>query len=108
MSDTPQPFFWIRRYGDTYIPLIPIDELPPWVTLKGVSTTKEWSDVCQGEMRFLGDHHDQIEGHYDVDIADEPGNSDESIGSSPTPTENHFGVDDIQVLLYLPRLKANS
>lgn len=57
MPGMPHPFFWVRRNADTYVPLIPIDELPDSVVLKDISATKDWADVCRGEVRFLGDHY---------------------------------------------------
>lgn len=68
MSGTGRPYFWIRRNADTYVPLIPLDELPESIGLRGVSITKNWEDVCQGEMRFLGDHYDHDGQHYVVDF----------------------------------------
>ncbi|KAL6721373.1 hypothetical protein ACLMJK_000476 [Lecanora helva] len=64
----PQPYFWIRRNGDTFVPLIPVDELPPWVALRGISATRNWEDLCRGEMKFLGDHSDHNGDHYTVDV----------------------------------------
>ena len=95
MSEPLQPYFWIRRNGDTFVPLIPVDELPSWVALRGISATKNWQDVCRGEMKFLGDHVDHNGNHYTVDIfrghaADSEYSHDEfsdSGSSSTTPTE---------------------
>lgn len=68
MSEPLRPYFWIRRNADTYVPLIPLDELPSWIALRGVSSTKNWEDICRGEMRFLGDHYDHNGDHFVVDI----------------------------------------
>ncbi len=64
------PYFWIRRNADTFVPLIPVDELPGSIGLRGISTTKHWEDVCRGEMRFLGDHYDHNGQHYVVEFLD--------------------------------------
>lgn len=68
MPGTIHPYFWIRRNADTYVPLIAIDELPDSISLEGISITKKWEDVCQGEMRFLGDHFDHNGQHYVVEF----------------------------------------
>lgn len=75
MSETLRPYFWIRRNADTYVPLIPVDELPRSIGLRGISTTKNWEDVCQGEMRFLGDHYDYSGQHYVVDFHNSTANA---------------------------------
>lgn len=95
MSETPRPYFWIRRNGNTYVPLIPVDELPSWIGIRGVSTTKDWNNVCQGEMRFLGDHDDHNGSFFVVDVfgsADE--GSSESESSLATPTEKALTEPD--------------
>ena len=77
------------------MPLIPVDELPSSVGIRGVSITKNWNDVCQGEMRFLGDHDVHSGGHFVVDLfrsADE--GSSESDSSSSTPTEKALTDSD--------------
>lgn len=81
MSGSLRPYFWIRRNADTYVPLIPVDELPPSVGLRGISVTKNWEDVCQAEMRFLGDHFDHSGQHYVVDLLNPTNNV-----SIPPPT----------------------
>ena len=120
MSETLLPYFWIRRNGDTYVPLIPVDEIPSSIGLRDVSTTKDWEHVCRGEMRFLGDHYDHSGNYYTVDIlhpTNDPNEQDSSSTSespSTTPTkrvyaspakksngpqnpESQGGVDKIQV-----------
>ena len=94
MSESPQPFFWIRRNGDTYVPLIPLDELPPGVSIRGISATKDWLDISHGEMRFLGDHDNHDGVYYVVEVQD---NNSESEDSSTTPTKMNAGIDQIQV-----------
>ena len=72
LTGTPRPYFWIRRNRDTFVPLIPLDELPDYIRLSGVSVTKNWDDVRQGEMRFVGDHHDHSGKYFTVDVFNQP------------------------------------
>lgn len=122
MSEPPQPYYWIRRNDGTYVPLIPLDELPSWVGLRGVSSTKDWGNVSW-ETRFLGDREDRNGRQYVVDIFHDeyPATGQQgdfhSGSSSTTPTKNKNvstgpvtkgdgsregemkpGVDQIQVL----------
>ena len=73
MSDNVHPYFWIRRNGDTFVPLIPVDELPSWVNIQGASPTQNWEVMCQGApTKFLGDHVDHSGKHYAVDLVGAP------------------------------------
>lgn len=76
------PYFWVRRDRDTFVPLIPLDELPDSIRLRDVSVTKSWEDICQGEMRFLGDHCDHTGKYYVVDLLDQPPDADDHANSS--------------------------
>ena len=70
--NTLRPYFWIRRNDDTFVPLIPLDELPEYIHLNGVSVTKDWDEVRQGEWRLLGDRFNHSGKHYTADVFNQP------------------------------------
>lgn len=103
MPDMTRPYFWIRRNRDTFVPLIPVDELPTSIKLRDISITKNWEDVCQGEMKFLGDHYDHNSNYYVVDVLDPKNDPNVKVhgihyeGQSTAPVKKVFMAPDIKI-----------